>query len=430
MNISFIGTGYVGLVGGACLADKGNKVICADVCEDKIDLLNKGEVPIFESDLKPIIGRNINKNLFFTSDLEMSIRDSDIVFITVGTPMSSSGEVNLDYIYSAAETISKNLNEYKVIVIKSTVPVGTAKRVKEIIQENSSVPFDIVSNPEFLREGSAVEDFLTMNRIVLGSTSTSARLKLKELYSPLSCENILFTDHESAEMVKYATNAFLATKVSFINSIANICEKAGADIDLVSKGLGFDERIGSNYLQAGIGYGGSCLPKDTQALVHISENYGYDFKILKSVIDVNEDQPKVLINKLIEISKEIPIRKVTVLGLAFKPLTKDLRGAASLKIVRELKELNYQINVYDPLCLNEFKEQFGDEIDYYQDLYQAVSGSDVCLILTECEEIKQMDLKKIYQLLNHPIIIDGRNVFDVQVMKQLGFSYHSIGRRL
>lgn len=430
-KILFIGTGYVGLVLGTCFADKGYTVTCSDIDEDKIKLLNAGISPLYEPKLNELIKKNLNHTLFFSSNVSSAIKDADVIFLTVGTPISETEEPDLSFVEAAAQMVADNLNSYKIIIVKSTVPVGTANHITQIIKsKNPFSEFDVISNPEFLREGSAIQDCLNMDRIVIGSANKIASHQVEKLYQFFDSKAVLHTNHETAEMIKYASNAFLATKISFINCIANICEHVGADVELISKGMGLDDRIGEKFLKAGIGYGGSCLPKDTKTLVQISEKHGYDFKLLKSVIETNEIQPYSIIQKLLSTTKDKNINTVGVFGLAFKPDTSDMRYAPSIKIIQELIELGFEVKAFDPVCTKEAKEKFIDKpnISFSNDLYEVANGLDVCLILTEWQEIKDMDLNKLLLLLNHPIIIDGRNIFNVREMKSLGFSYYSIGR--
>lgn len=428
-RIAVIGTGYVGLVTGVCYADKGNRVICCDIDQGKIERLNRGESPIYEPGIDSLLQSNLAAGrLTFTTDIPSAIQESDVIFVAVGTPMSETGEADLTYVRSAARMIGESLNGYKVVVIKSTVPVGTGKMVKQLILETTEHDFDMVSNPEFLREGSAIDDCMNMERAIIGAENASAAKVVENLHEPFQT-TVLMTDIETAELIKYAANAFLATKISFINNIANLCELVGADIDKLSRGIGLDSRIGLKYLQAGIGYGGSCFPKDTQALVHISRTNGYEFSLLESVIETNEKQQLVVIDKLLRELPDLAGKEIAVLGLAFKPGTDDMRHAPSLKVIPELVRKGARVRGYDPVAVTAAKMHFGDFIDYFVDLNAAINGADACIIMTEWPEIAQMELTDTKRLLKQPIMIDGRNCFDPKTMRALGFAYHSIGRK-
>jgi UDPglucose 6-dehydrogenase len=430
MDICMIGTGYVGLATGTCLAHMGNNVICADIDVSKIEQLNRGEVPIFEPGLEGLIKENLgNKRLKFTSNIRQAIESSTIIFIAVGTPPSKDGSVDLLYVFQAAHDIAASLNGYKIVVDKSTVPVGTAMKVKEIIQKNrgSNVPFSIVSNPEFLKEGSAVKDIFDGDRIVIGVEDKKAEEIMKNLYEPFGIP-IYITDIVSAEMIKYASNAFLATKISFINEIANICEKVGADVTEVARGMGTDKRIGTNFLNAGLGYGGSCFPKDVKALVATAKENGYEFKILKAVMKVNENQKKLMVKKVLYHLRKIKNPTVGVLGLTFKPNTDDVREAPSLYIIERLKKKGMRIKAYDPIAISKAKEIVSD-IEYCNSLYETCRDVDALLIVTEWDEFKNMNLDEVKDSMKTPMVIDGRNIFDTKAMIQKGFNYISIGRR-
>lgn len=430
-NIAVIGTGYVGLVSGTCFAEIGNQVVCCDIDQSKINKLNQGSVPIHEPGLEDLVYKNVAAGrLSFTTDIPKAISQADIIYIAVGTPMSITGEADLRYVSAVARTIGENMNGYKVIVNKSTVPIGTGRLVQRLIEESlkdKNISFDIVSNPEFLREGSALSDCMNMERAIIGSTSEQAAQVIADLHEPFG-SRVLITDLESAEMIKYSANCFLATKISFINSIANICERVGADVTEVAKGMGMDSRIGYKFLQAGIGYGGSCFPKDTHALVHIAESTGYDFELLKSVISTNERQKFIVVEKLKNILGELKGKTIAVLGLAFKPNTDDMRDAPSLQIIPSLLRQGAIVQAYDPIALNEAKIHFGDKILYHQDIYETVMNADACLILTEWDQIKEMNLIEVKRLLKTPVIVDGRNCFSLDEMQGQGFLYHSIGR--
>ncbi|WP_096156585.1 UDP-glucose 6-dehydrogenase TuaD [Bacillus sp. FJAT-45066] len=430
-KLAVIGTGYVGLVSGTCFAEIGNKVTCCDIDETKISKLSNGEIPIYEPGLEELVKKNSrNGNLTFTTDIASAMQDAEVIYIAVGTPMSESGEADLRFVKAVAKTIGENLNAYKVVVNKSTVPVGTGELVYNIVQENATdktVEFDVVSNPEFLREGSAIHDTMNMERAVIGATSEKAAAIIEELHKPFNT-TIVKTNVETAEMIKYAANAFLATKISFINDIANVCERVGADVTKVAEGMGLDSRIGSKFLQAGIGYGGSCFPKDTQALVHIASEVGYDLKLVRSVIETNESQKIKIVEKMQEVFGELKGKKVAILGLAFKPNTDDMRYAPSLYVIPALKELGAEITAYDPVAIEEAKKWIETEITYSEDLYGTIEGADACVILTEWPEVMDLDLIRVKQLLESPFIFDGRNCFKLEVMKDKGINYYSIGR--
>ncbi|MGD6778625.1 UDP-glucose 6-dehydrogenase TuaD [Sutcliffiella horikoshii] len=429
-RIAVMGTGYVGLVSGTCFAEVGHQVICCDIDETKINKLLNGEIPIYEPGLEEVVKRNIEeKRLTFTTDIPSAIRDSEVIYIGVGTPMAPSGEADLTYVKNVAKTIGENLNSYKVVVNKSTVPVGTGRLVASIIKENlqEEMDFDVVSNPEFLREGSALYDTMNMERAVIGASSEKAAAIIKEVHEPFNT-TIISTNIESAEMIKYASNAFLATKISFINDIANICERVGADVTKVAEGMGMDTRIGAKFLQAGIGYGGSCFPKDTQALVHIAEQVDYDFKLIKAVIETNQHQKMHIVRKLKDVFPSLKGKKISVLGLAFKPNTDDMRDSPSLDIIPALLELGAEVKAFDPIAIKEAKHHFADSITYSTDLHSTLDGADAAVILTDWKEVMEMDLSIAKQLLNNPILIDGRNCFDLKYAEEAGLIYHSIGR--
>ncbi len=426
-----IGTGYVGLVSGTCFAEIGHHVICCDIDPVKIQKITNGEIPIYEPGLSELVLKNVRADkLSFTTNIESAIQASDIIYIAVGTPMAANGEANLTYVENVAKTIGQNLNRYKIIVNKSTVPVGTGKWVKSVIQANvidPQVTFDIASNPEFLREGSAIYDFMHMERAVIGSDNIEAATAIAELHEPLHT-HILLTDIESSEMIKYAANGFLATKISFINAIANICERVGANVEQVSIGMGLDSRIGSKFLQAGIGYGGSCFPKDTHALLHTANKYGYDFDLMKSVIATNDDQRLIVVQKAKDILGPLHGKTIAVLGLAFKVHTDDMRDAPSVDIIRELSQQGATIRAYDPIALGHAQAIIGDQAQYYTDAYEAATGCDVCMILTDWPQITQLDLMKLKSLMKSAIMIDGRNCMSRESLIEHGFSYYSIGQ--
>ncbi|MVP00481.1 MULTISPECIES: UDP-glucose 6-dehydrogenase TuaD [Paenibacillus] len=430
-KITVVGSGYVGLVSGTCFADIGNRVICCDVDPFKIAMLRKGEIPIYEPGLKELVEKNIEaERLFFTSEIGDAIEASDIIYIAVGTPMGESGEADMRYVHEVARTIGQHLNRYKIIVNKSTVPVGTGRAVEQIIKENRKnrfVKFDVVSNPEFLREGSAIEDCMNMERAVIGATSDEAAKRIAELHAPFRTR-IFQTNLESAEMIKYAANAFLATKISFINGIANVCERVGADVTAVSAGMGLDSRIGGKFLQAGIGYGGSCFPKDTFALSYIAEEAGFDFNLLKSVITANDEQRFVVVNKLREALGSLQGKRIGVLGLSFKPNTDDMRYAPSLTIIPELVNQGASVRAFDPIARQAARNQIAEYYEDFGSIEETLEDCDACLILTEWSEIVEMDLTRVKELLKAPVMVDGRNCFTTQKMADEGFNYYSVGR--
>lgn len=430
-KIAVIGVGYVGLVTGTCLAELGNEVIGIDIDQNKIDGLNKGIIPIYEQGLEDLVKGNVaNGRLRFTVDANKAIKEAEIVFIAVGTPPMSNGNVNLEYVRSAAETISKNMNGYKVIINKSTVPIGTGDVVTKIIQNNYDGEFDVVSNPEFLREGTAVSDFMTPDRIVVGTSSEKAEKILRELYGNFETDNLIITDVKTAEMIKYASNAFLATEISFINSIANLCEKLGADVEKVSQGMMLDKRIGTKaFLHAGVGYGGSCFPKDVKGLIQISQESGIRFGILEEVENTNEAQKKSLLAKIQTLlGDDLSGKTITVWGVAFKPHTDDVREAPALAVIHQLLDRDVVVRIFDPIAKDQAKKILKETVVYETDLMKSVEKSDCLVIVTEWPEFKSVDLKKVKEKLNCPCIVDGRNIFNPKEMKKLGFKYISVGR--
>ena len=429
MNIAIIGAGYVGLVTGACFSELGNSVICVDNDPEKISLLKELKMPFYEKGLDKMVKKNVRAGrLIFTDDIKEAVKKSLVIFICVGTPPREGGEADLSYIEDVAAQIAKNMPSYRLIIEKSTVPVETGSWIERTIKINNKkgIKFDVASNPEFLKEGTAIEDFMHPDRIVIGVETKKAKDILTRLYSPIKAE-IVVTDIKSAELIKHASNSFLAAKISFINSIANICERTGADIEKVSFGMGLDKRIGRAFLKSGIGYGGFCFPKDLDAFIHISDKLGCDFSILKAVRSVNENQKKIFIKK---IEKELWIIKdktIGILGLAFKPNTDDMRFAPSIDIINSLISSGARIKAYDPKALEKAGAVLKN-VDFCKDPYDVAKGSDALLILTEWNEFKAMDLSRIKKLLKNPLIIDGRNIFDPVKMKKLGFKYISMGR--
>ncbi|HZO90726.1 MAG TPA: UDP-glucose/GDP-mannose dehydrogenase family protein [Chthonomonadaceae bacterium] len=430
MNICVIGTGYVGLVTGSVFSDLGNEVICVDKDEAKIAMLERGEMPIYEPGLEEMVKRNVeDRRLFFTMDLGHAVEHSDVVFICVGTPPKENGDPDMTYVEEAAQGIARALNRYKVIVNKSTVPVGTGNLVREIIETNRrrNVDFDVVSNPEFLREGSAIKDTLEPDRIVIGAPNQVVAMKILELYAPLE-RPMLITDVASAEMIKYASNAFLATKISFINSIANICDAVGADVIQVIKGMGYDHRIGAAFLNAGLGYGGSCFPKDSSALARTAEKVGYDFKLLKAVMEVNKEQPVRFLDRLrAALGGSFKGKQIGVLGLAFKPNTDDMRDAKSIEIIGKLLAEGAEVRAYDPIAIENTRHIF-PQICYTNTAYEAAEEADALVIVTEWNEFKLLNMERIKGLMQRPLIFDGRNIYDPVKLRRLGFEYHCVGR--
>ncbi|WP_316808351.1 UDP-glucose/GDP-mannose dehydrogenase family protein [Pedobacter agri] len=434
MKIAVIGTGYVGLVTGTCLAETGNDVICVDINEQKVQKMQNGEVPIYEPGLDLLFHRNIKQGrLTFTTVLADAIKDAQIIFMALPTPPGGDGAADLSYILGAAKDISKLITEYKIIVNKSTVPVGTADKVKAVFTENTTVEVDVVSNPEFLREGVAVDDFMKPDRVVLGTKSEKAKKLMTELYGPYVRQGnpILFMDERSSELTKYAANSFLATKITFMNEIANLCELVGADVDAVRKGIGSDERIGKRFLFPGVGYGGSCFPKDVQALVRSSDDYAYDFQILKSVMEVNERQKTILVDKVLKYYKnDIKGKHFALWGLAFKPETDDIREAPALYIIDALLANGATVTVFDPEAMGNVKNTIGDKVNYAKNQYEALENADALLIATEWSVFRNPDFDKIDVALKNKVVFDGRNLYDLQKMIDLGYYYNSIGRKL
>tara|TARA_B110000977_G_scaffold111904_1_gene145069 strand:- start:38 stop:1336 length:1299 start_codon:yes stop_codon:yes gene_type:complete len=432
MKISVIGTGYVGLVTGTCLAETGNEVICVDIDKDKVDKMRNGAVPIYEPHLDVLFERNIKANrLQFTTSLDEGLEHGEIIFLALPTPEDEDGSADLSYVLNVSKLIGEKIKEYKVIVDKSTVPVGTAEKVKETISENAQCNFDVVSNPEFLREGYAVDDFLKPERIVIGSSSEKAIKLMQKLYNPFvrSGNPIIIMDEKSAELTKYAANSFLATKITFMNEIANYCEKVGADVDKVRAGMGTDSRIGKRFLFPGIGYGGSCFPKDVKALQKAGLDKDYDFKILNSVIEVNEKQKTILIPKIEnQFNHDLTNKKLAIWGLAFKPETDDVREAPAIYLMNELLSRGAKLSVYDPEAMQNIKKQFGDKLTYCESMYDALTDADALVICTEWSIFRTPDFNKVKQLLKQNIIFDGRNLYDLEDIKKEGISYISIGR--
>jgi UDPglucose 6-dehydrogenase len=432
MNIAVVGTGYVGLVTGTCLAETGNDVICVDINEQKVKQMQAGVVPIYEPHLDVLFERNIKQGrLSFTTNLEAAIENAKIIFLALPTPPGEDGSADLSYILGVANDLGKLIKDYKVIVDKSTVPVGTANKVREAIAKNAKVEFDVVSNPEFLREGFAVNDFLKPDRVVIGSSSEQARKTMEELYRPYVRQGnpIIFMDEKSAELTKYAANAFLATKITFMNEIANLCELVGADVDSVRIGIGSDERIGKRFLFPGIGYGGSCFPKDVQALAKSAAEVKYHFKILDAVMDVNEKQKTIILPRILShFNNDLKGKKIAIWGLAFKADTDDIREAPALYVIKELLKAGATVTAYDPEAMKNVKNVLGDKISYTSDEYEALKDADALVIATEWSLFRTPNFEKVGSLLKNKVIFDGRNLYGIQQMKDLGFTYYSIGR--
>lgn len=437
MNIAIVGTGYVGLVTGTCFAETGANVTCIDVNEEKIAKLKEGIIPIYEPGLEDMVERNVKAGrLHFSTSLVECLDDVEIVFSAVGTPPDEDGSADLKYVLEVARTIGKHINKYTLVVTKSTVPVGTAKKVKAAIQEELDkrgvdVAFDVASNPEFLKEGNAIDDFMSPDRVVVGVESERAKKLMSKLYKPFMYVNfrVIFMDIPSAEMTKYAANSMLATRISFMNDIANLCELVGADVTAVRDGIGSDSRIGRKFLYAGCGYGGSCFPKDVKALIKTVEQNGYDMKVLKAVEDVNERQKSILFDKLNRhFGGELKGKTIALWGLAFKPGTDDMREAPSLVLIEKLKAAGCHVRAFDPVAINESRRRIGDTIYYATDIYDAVLEADALMLVTEWKEFRMPNWKVIKKVMNEPVVFDGRNIFDSDDVQENGFIYHCIGK--
>lgn len=440
MNIAVVGTGYVGLVSGTCLSETGNNVICVDIDANKVERLRSGQIPIYEPGLEVLFQRNIKEGrLSFTTNLEDAVQEAALIFLALPTPPGEDGSADLSYVLGVAEQLGKIMKDYKVIINKSTVPVGTAEKTKQAIAKNATVEFDVVSNPEFLREGVAVDDFMKPDRVVVGTTSERARKLMEELYRPFVRQGnpIIFMDERSSEMTKYAANSYLATRISFMNELANLCERTGADIETVRMGMGSDARIGKRFLFPGIGYGGSCFPKDVQALAKTAEENNYDFKILKAVMKINEAQKHVLVEKIINhFGSDLSGKKIAIWGLAFKPNTDDIREAPALYILEDLLNAGAEIIAYDPEAMSNVQQYFSalsnekkTRLHFADNYYKTLEGADFLAILTEWTEFRTPDFTKVKSLLKEPIIFDGRNLYDLEIMEKEGFYYNSIGRK-
>ena len=439
MKIAVVGTGYVGLVTGTCFSEMGAHVTCVDVDQRKIEALNKGIIPIYEPGLETLVHKNAKKGrLRFSTRLEDVLNDVDIVFSAVGTPPDEDGSADLKYVLEVARTIGKNLNHYVVVVTKSTVPVGTARKVKEVIEDELNkrgvnIQFDVASNPEFLKEGNAVKDFMSPDRVVVGVESERARKLMARLYKPfmIVSDRLIFTDIPSAEMIKYAANSMLATRISFMNDIANLCELVGADVNMVRKGIGSDTRIGKKFLYAGCGYGGSCFPKDVKALIKTASDLGYPMRVLQAVEEVNADQKLVLYRKLVNYygsEEQLQGKTVALWGLAFKPETDDMREAPSLVLINLLLKAGATIRVYDPVAMDECRRRIGDSVTYASDMYDAADGADALMLVTEWKEFRMPNMDTLKNKMQGRLILDGRNILDADELRQAGFEYHCIGR--
>ena len=432
MKITVIGTGYVGLVAGACLADMGNEVICIDNNLKKIEQLQNGIIPIYEPGLEELVKSNtIEKRLIFSDDIDSAVKNSQVCFIAVGTPQGEDGSADLQYVFNVAKSIAQSMNGYKVIVDKSTVPVGTAEKVTEIIKQNTSYPFDVVSNPEFLKQGNAVDDFLHPDRVVIGSNSDRATQIMQDIYAPFfrTGNRVIVMDVKSAEMTKYASNSFLATKISFMNEIANLCEKVGADAEMVRVGMSTDSRIGNKFLFPGLGYGGSCFPKDVKALIKTGRENNCEMSIIASADRVNKSQRKSFVEKIVHrFGENLEGKTFAVWGLAFKPKTNDMREAPSITIINSLLEKGAKLKAFDPKAVDDAKFYFKDKITYAKTAYDALDNADGLLLLTEWNEFRRPDFEKIKTMLKTPVIFDGRNQYDTKRLEEKGFEYHQIGR--
>lgn len=433
MHLTVVGTGYVGLVSGTCFAEMGNHVTCVDIDERKVEMMRNGQIPIFEPDLDVLFERNLRQGrLSFTTDLAEGIKDAEVIFLALPTPPGEDGSADLKYVLGVAEQLGNIMDRYMVIVDKSTVPVGTADKVHAAIAKEAKHDFDVVSNPEFLREGVAVDDFLKPDRVVIGTSSERAQKIMERLYKPFVRQGnpIIFMDERSAEMTKYAANSFLATKITFMNEVANLCEMVGADVDNVRRGIGTDSRIGKRFLFAGIGYGGSCFPKDVQALEKTSQENNFDFQILKAVMSVNEGQKTVLYPKILNHFRgDLKGKKIALWGLAFKPNTDDIREAPSLYMINKLLEAGATVSAFDPEAMDNVKEVVGDKIEYCSNQYDALDGADALLIVTEWSVFRTPEFDDMKSRMNDSLVFDGRNLYDLDEMESMGFTYFSIGRK-
>ena len=432
MNIAVVGTGYVGLVVGACLAENGNTVVCVDKDEQKISTLLAGRIPIYEPGLEELVSRNVaEERLTFSSGLPGAVRRSDIIFIAVGTPQDEDGSADLRHVLGVAEQIGRAMNGHKVIVNKSTVPVGTTEKVRKAVSAVTSHPFAVVSNPEFLKEGTAVEDFLKPDRVVIGADDERARAVMCELYAPFvrTGNPVLVMDSASAELTKYAANAMLASRISFMNEIANLCDRLGADVGQVRRGMGTDSRIGSSFLFPGIGYGGSCFPKDVKALIKTAEEAGLDLRVVKAVDEANQAQRRVLVPRIAAHLGTLKGKVIAVWGLAFKPRTDDMREAPAAAVIDGLLEAGASVRAYDPKAIDVARRVYGDRIHFCKRSYEAVEGADALVVATEWNEFREPDFGRVKSLMRQPVVFDGRNIYNPQVLREMGFHYEGIGRR-
>lgn len=436
MNIAIVGTGYVGLVTGTCFAEMGVDVTCVDVDAAKIEALRQGHIPIYEPGLEEMVLRNVEAGrLHFTTELTSCLQDVEVVFSAVGTPPDEDGAADLRYVLEVARTFGQHINRYTILVTKSTVPVGTAQRVKEVIQEELArrgvaVPFDVASNPEFLKEGAAIRDFMSPDRVVIGTESPRVEKIMSRLYKPflLQRERIIFTDIASAEMIKYASNAMLATRISFMNDIANLCELVGADVNMVRRGIGSDTRIGRKFLYPGCGYGGSCFPKDVKALIQTAQRAGYPMEVLQAVDRVNERQKGILFEKLLRhFDSDLKGRVVALWGLSFKPETDDMREAPALVLIERLLEAGCRVQVYDPIAMDEARRRLGDRVGYCRDMYEAAVDADALMLVTEWKEFRLPSFNVLKRTMRTPLILDGRNIYDKEQLQEQGFVYYKIG---
>lgn len=433
MKLTIIGTGYVGLVAGACFAQSGNNVICMDIDEKKISRLRAGEIPIYEPGLEALVERNTKNNrLTFTTDINQAVQQSDIIFIAVGTPPEEDGSADLTHVLAVAKSIGQQMTGYKIIVNKSTVPVGTAKKVKDAVQKETTHPFDVVSNPEFLKEGGAVDDFMYPDRVIIGTRSTKVAEIMKELYAPFvrTGNPVIIMDEVSAELTKYTANSILATKISFMNEIANLCDVVGADIEMIRRGIGSDKRIGYSFIFPGVGYGGSCFPKDVKAIIRTAKDFNYELKILESVEEVNEKQKLILIPKILKFFKgSIEGKTFAVWGLSFKPKTDDMREAPAIQIIRELHRRGAKVQAHDPVALKEARRlQIDQHATLFEDNYEALVGADGLILVTEWLDYREPDFDLIKKNLKTPVIFDGRNILNADKLKEMGFTYFGVGR--
>lgn len=436
MNIAIVGTGYVGLVSGACFSEVGIDVTCVDIDNDKINRLKKGEIPIYEPGLDDLVTRNVEAGrLHFTTDLASCLDNVEVVFCAVGTPPDEDGSADLKYVVEVARTFGRNINSYAILVTKSTVPVGTSKIIKKVIQEELdkrgvSVPFEVASNPEFLKEGAAIKDFMSPDRVVIGIESEKARKVMERLYRPFLLNNfrVIFMDIPSAEMTKYAANSMLATRISFMNDIANLCELVGADVNMVRKGIGTDARIGNKFLYAGCGYGGSCFPKDVKALMNTGRQHGYTMKVIEAVEEVNKAQKSIVYKKIKRALEDLNNKKIAIWGLSFKPETDDMREAPAIEVIDRLIADGANVVVYDPVAMEECKRRIGDKVTYAKDMYEAIIDADALALLTEWKQFRVPSWKIMARAMNRKLVIDGRNIYDHSELREEGFEYHCIGK--